>query len=249
MATISCDVIRDLLPLYVDGVLSPDSRKLVQEHLVDCSSCRDNHEKLLHANTNVQHGMSGADGDAIRKLRKKIKAKRLLAVCLTAVLTALIAGALWYVIAWDQRYVPFDSNAFIVNNDHLVIQRYYRYVGCLSPEEGTQFFYLTTTVYDNWQRQRYDNWRQGQNNAAEQETLSEDDLPFVRPDPVSKRVYYVPKEYAKRLQQGNYWLEFQEGETAADFAARNRELLEELKAASILIAAEEESDAGGSDNR
>ena len=248
MATINCDVIRDLLPLYVDGVLSPDSRKLVDEHLADCSRCRDYHEKLLHTKTNMQQGTSD-DGAVIRKIRKKIKAKRRRAVCLTAVLAALIVGALWYVIAWNQRYVPFDSNAFTVNNDHIVVQRYYRYVGCLSPEEGTHFFYLTTTVYDNWQRQRYDNWRQRQDIVAEPEPLSEDDLPLVRPDPVIKKVYYVPKDYAKRLQQGRYWLELQDGETEVDFAAKNQELLEELKAASVLIETEEGADTGGSDNR
>ena len=35
-----CNVIRDLLPLYVDGCCSEESAKLVAEHLEVCESCR-----------------------------------------------------------------------------------------------------------------------------------------------------------------------------------------------------------------
>ncbi|GBF75676.1 hypothetical protein PA598K_04097 [Paenibacillus sp. 598K] len=37
---ISCEIIRDLLPLYHDGVCSNDSKALVEEHLAYCDSCR-----------------------------------------------------------------------------------------------------------------------------------------------------------------------------------------------------------------
>lgn len=42
----NCDIIRDLLPLYVDGICSQDSAKLVEEHLTDCQSCRELLDKL-----------------------------------------------------------------------------------------------------------------------------------------------------------------------------------------------------------
>ena len=37
---ISCDVVTDLLPLYHDGVCSQSTKKLVEEHLEECESCR-----------------------------------------------------------------------------------------------------------------------------------------------------------------------------------------------------------------
>lgn len=37
---IPCDTVRDLLPLYHDEVCSQESRKLVEEHLAGCESCR-----------------------------------------------------------------------------------------------------------------------------------------------------------------------------------------------------------------
>jgi len=36
-----CEVIRDLLPLYVDGVASEESRALIEEHLKTCEGCRE----------------------------------------------------------------------------------------------------------------------------------------------------------------------------------------------------------------
>ncbi len=35
-----CEVIRDLLPLYVDGCVSEESKALVEEHLNICKECR-----------------------------------------------------------------------------------------------------------------------------------------------------------------------------------------------------------------
>lgn len=37
---LSCEVIKDLLPLYYDGVCTPDSFALVHEHLQKCEKCR-----------------------------------------------------------------------------------------------------------------------------------------------------------------------------------------------------------------
>lgn len=37
---LNCEVIQDLLPLYEDGVCSPESRKLVEEHLKTCKACQ-----------------------------------------------------------------------------------------------------------------------------------------------------------------------------------------------------------------
>ena len=38
---ISCDIIKDLLPLYHDSICSEESKNAVEEHLKCCESCRD----------------------------------------------------------------------------------------------------------------------------------------------------------------------------------------------------------------
>ena len=46
MNQLPCGIIRDLLPLYQDGVCSPESREAVQAHLADCAACREELEAL-----------------------------------------------------------------------------------------------------------------------------------------------------------------------------------------------------------
>ncbi|MBU5312699.1 DUF3955 domain-containing protein [Tissierella carlieri] len=43
---LSCEVIRDLLPLYYDKVCSKESSLLIEEHLVECTQCVEELEKL-----------------------------------------------------------------------------------------------------------------------------------------------------------------------------------------------------------
>ena len=40
MNKISCEIIKDLLPLYYDNVCSNDSKLLVEKHISECTSCR-----------------------------------------------------------------------------------------------------------------------------------------------------------------------------------------------------------------
>ena len=35
----NCEMIRDLLPLYVDQVCSPTSARMVEEHIRECNAC------------------------------------------------------------------------------------------------------------------------------------------------------------------------------------------------------------------
>lgn len=47
---ISCNIIEDLLPLYVDDMVSEDSRQLVEEHLKACPTCRRMQEEIMREN-------------------------------------------------------------------------------------------------------------------------------------------------------------------------------------------------------
>ena len=43
---IDCEVIRDILPLYADDACSEKSRQMVDEHLEECSACREQLERI-----------------------------------------------------------------------------------------------------------------------------------------------------------------------------------------------------------
>ena len=75
---ITCDVIKDLLPLYVDEVLSKDSNELVEEHLKTCDDCTAYCEKLKGADD-----ISGIEAvrieenleeiEPLKKIKKRIR--------------------------------------------------------------------------------------------------------------------------------------------------------------------------------
>ena len=81
---ITCSVINDLLPLYIDKVLSSDSTALVEEHLEKCSSCRESLERMESPITIKQI----SDRSRIKELKDKISLKRF--VIITVLCTALI---------------------------------------------------------------------------------------------------------------------------------------------------------------
>ncbi len=67
----NCDVVRDLLPLYVDDVCTPSSRQLVAEHLSVCGECSALERKLR--NTNYDRMVSAEAQDVLQRHAKKEK--------------------------------------------------------------------------------------------------------------------------------------------------------------------------------
>ena len=70
MAEITCSVVKDLLPLYVDDALSPDSRAVVEEHLEGCEGCTEYYH-LLKTWERDHIKMKSADDKAVLKKDKK----------------------------------------------------------------------------------------------------------------------------------------------------------------------------------
>ena len=46
MKDLDCNVIRDLMPSYLDEICSKESRNLVNAHLTNCAQCREQIELL-----------------------------------------------------------------------------------------------------------------------------------------------------------------------------------------------------------
>lgn len=49
MDKITCNVIKDMLPLYVDGAVCEDTKKIVEDHLEGCNACKNEMNKLTKA--------------------------------------------------------------------------------------------------------------------------------------------------------------------------------------------------------
>lgn len=97
--SVSCDIIRDLLPLYHDGVCSEDSKKMVEEHLANCKSCNDELEAMAQAlNVNEKYN-NLSDAEAVKNISKRWKKdmfkSALKGVCSTIVMICIVAIILY----------------------------------------------------------------------------------------------------------------------------------------------------------
>lgn len=89
---ISCDVIRDILPLYAENMVSSDTREMVEAHICDCQGCMKELEELKHS----QKLPVEADVRSLKRVGDSIRRRRVLSVMAVLLLTAtiLIGGAL-----------------------------------------------------------------------------------------------------------------------------------------------------------
>lgn len=46
MSKVNCEIVRDLIPSYLDGICSQSSREAVEEHVENCGECRESLETL-----------------------------------------------------------------------------------------------------------------------------------------------------------------------------------------------------------
>jgi predicted anti-sigma-YlaC factor YlaD len=86
-----CSIIRDILPLYVENMVSEDTSEFVKEHLESCPACRAELEKLrepVEVQTEPQPDMDAAP---LKRLKKALLMKKVQTIlCTAAVLLALI---------------------------------------------------------------------------------------------------------------------------------------------------------------
>ncbi len=96
---LSCEIIRDLLPLYAEELASPDSRAAVEAHLCECAGCRAELKELK------QPIPVPAEEPGMGRLKKEIVRRRWLAVLcgMLAVLLVMSCVGCWL---FNPIYLP-----------------------------------------------------------------------------------------------------------------------------------------------
>lgn len=126
-----CDVMRDLLPLYLDRVCSAESEKIVEEHLKECSECRAYKESIkeeeLKNDRAVPVDMENESRKAscLRKIKKKILHKQILAAILAVVVLLSVGAAMIGGLKNTSRVVPYKNNLAVSMVDGSLMGRLY----------------------------------------------------------------------------------------------------------------------------
>ena len=115
MTNLPCDVIRDLLPLYVDGVCSEESKAAVEAHLESCEACKAEYQRLLDAEQLVpEQELNPTQAEekqikALRRVKRNLNKRRVLAVVLTAVVLIGIGIGLYMLTGAARVILPYDA--------------------------------------------------------------------------------------------------------------------------------------------
>ncbi|MCL2071064.1 MAG: zf-HC2 domain-containing protein [Oscillospiraceae bacterium] len=173
---VDCATIRDLLPLYVDDVLSVESKALISGHLATCESCKEEYNKMqsefVKLPTNV-----GAKFDVLKSMKKKFfRQKVIVGVTACAVAIAVAIAGFYYVYHHDtpieyeeglirvqkgtaESLMPDGTTADVAVLDLIRTQNHYgsygasRVITVDGEDIDVQYFYLSSTLSTRTWRQ------------------------------------------------------------------------------------------------
>lgn len=86
-----CDIVKDLLFSYKDGVLSKTSKEFVEEHLKTCESCNNTLEEIKQEEKEIKQDK---EIDAFKGVRKKITKKNIIISISLIILLIIIVFSL-----------------------------------------------------------------------------------------------------------------------------------------------------------
>ena len=106
---ISCEIIKDLLPLYHDSVCSRESKDMVDEHLSYCNNCR---EELAAMDNDLpidSKGQNLIEAEVVKNLSKRWKKGMIKSLLKGALITLLVLLGLYLLFS-----IFFDIKLYVV---------------------------------------------------------------------------------------------------------------------------------------
>lgn len=206
MKKINCSIIQDILPLYVDEVVSDDTREMVEEHLKHCEACKKEvafMKRELYLPVEKEVPM-------IKNLKRKWRNKKLMISGVSVVLTVLILFGAHSLIFHYDTVIPYSDSLVQIEeqDDGSLVSHYYgesyystnttapMTVEIDGKEKRAVFFYYTKTISNNPSRNLFG----GKETHQEQDSL-------LYLDSINNVdiVYYVEFDAMKIFDQGNNW--------------------------------------------
>jgi len=152
-----CNIIRDILPLYAEKMVTSDTADFIEEHLNGCEACRKEYERTKE---DFQPEQKISDAAPLLRLRRKLKAKKIQTIALTAVFVAALLVSAFAVLdapvyfPYSEGLVtakPLDGQGMLLTFDEKVTD--FNYTVYESPDGG-DFYYCDieawTSLWDRW---------------------------------------------------------------------------------------------------
>ncbi|MCP3030830.1 zf-HC2 domain-containing protein [Halobacillus sp. A1] len=103
---ITCNMIRDILPLYVENMASQDTRDIVEEHIVSCENCK----KRLEEMRTFEEQPVDTDIAPLRNIQNTLRRKKLQTIILSVMVT-LVFAVVTMAYLTTPEYISYNENA------------------------------------------------------------------------------------------------------------------------------------------
>jgi len=123
MKEVKCTIIQDILPLYIDEVVSQDTEEMVAQHLRYCERCQKEYETMKR----TVYIPTENNASIIKKINKKWRKKKMIISIASIFATAIILyGAFAYVFYYE-RVIPYSKDLIKIEmqNDNQLVSHYY----------------------------------------------------------------------------------------------------------------------------
>lgn len=167
MKEIKCTIIQDVLPLYVDEVVSQDTKEMVDEHLQHCERCQKEYDSMKQElYIPVENKIS-----LFKDISKKWRKKKVIISITSVLLTAIILLGVFSYVFYYETVIPYSKDLFKIErqNDNQLVFHYlgesYAGVNETHPmsleidgeKRNVSFIYYTKTVAKSPSRNLFNN--------------------------------------------------------------------------------------------
>lgn len=113
---IACNVIHDLLPLYVEKITSEESNALIEEHVTACEKCKKEMEKLN--STDLMDANESVETVPLELIKKNVGSRKRLAVSFVSCIVFLITFIFFSYLIRPQ-YISYEKSGVIVEKNEM----------------------------------------------------------------------------------------------------------------------------------
>ena len=140
-----CNLIKDILPLYVEDMVSTDTQEFVNAHLEHCAECRAELERMRGPAKFVPDIDIDTDIVPLKRIKKDLFIRRLQTIFFTAIIACAVVMIVFGVLT-SPKFFPYSDDLLNVVDNHsgeIIVTFDDRVTGYTCTKE----FYEETEIY------------------------------------------------------------------------------------------------------
>lgn len=171
MKKISCNVIQDMLPLYIEKTACDDTVELIEEHLKTCETCRRSYQMILSELSDPAEKVleisqeeceTESSVEELRRFKRFLSQKRLQTALLSMVAVIVVFTGLIFFMNHYVRHLTSQEAGliYIAENEEEVlfedsVKGFYRWYNSLDRDNGVMTIHYEQSLWDRCIRGQY----------------------------------------------------------------------------------------------